>query len=159
MDGLPARAARGMMNKIGIGMIGAGFIGQMHSLTFGSVGVARREPSLSGRLIALADTDLDLAREVQERYGWERISTDWRQAIDDPGISDLHKLQPQRRARRADRCRGGGEQAPLLGEATGADRGRGFHDLASRACCGRPAHVCLYPSLHPRPAAGATNDC
>ena len=29
------------MTKIGIGMLGAGFIGQMHSLTFGSVGVAR----------------------------------------------------------------------------------------------------------------------
>lgn len=75
------------MNKIGIGMIGAGFIGQMHSLTFGSVGVARREPSLSGRLIALADNNLELAREVQERYGWERISRDWRQAIDDPGVA------------------------------------------------------------------------
>jgi predicted dehydrogenase len=87
MDGLPARAAREQMNKIGIGMIGAGFIGQIHSLTFGSVGVARREPSLSGRLIALADTNLDLAREVQERYGWERISTDWHQALDDPAIS------------------------------------------------------------------------
>ena len=46
----------------------------MHSLTFGSVGVAKREPSLSGQLIALADTDLELAREVQERYGWEDVS-------------------------------------------------------------------------------------
>ena len=82
------------MNKIGIGMIGAGFIGQMHSLTFGSVGVARREPSLSGRLIALADTNLDLAREVQERYGWERISTDWRQTIDDPGITIFINSSP-----------------------------------------------------------------
>jgi predicted dehydrogenase len=83
-----------MMNRIGIGMIGAGFIGQMHSLTFGSVGVARREPSLSGRLIALADTDLDLARGVQERYRWERISTDWRQTIDDPGITIFINSSP-----------------------------------------------------------------
>jgi predicted dehydrogenase len=76
-----------MMDKIGIGMIGAGFIGQMHSLTFGSVGAAKRKPSLSGRLITLADTNLELAREAQERYGWERVSTDWRQAIDDPEIA------------------------------------------------------------------------
>jgi predicted dehydrogenase len=87
MDGLPAYVAGAMMKKIGIGMIGAGFIGQMHSLTFGSVGVARRVPSLSGRLIALADNNLDVAREVQERYGWERISSDWRQAIDDPDVA------------------------------------------------------------------------
>ena len=72
------------MTKIGIGMLGAGFIGQMHSLTFGSVGAAREEPQLSGRLIVLADTNRDLAEEVQRRYGWERVTADWRAAVDEP---------------------------------------------------------------------------
>jgi predicted dehydrogenase len=68
-------------------MLGAGFIGQMHSLTFGGVGHTRKAPQLAGRLITLAETDRGLAEEVQQRYGWEKISADWRQAIDDPAIS------------------------------------------------------------------------
>ena len=74
------------MTAIGIGMLGAGFIGQMHSLTFSSVGVSRHKPRLAARLITLADTNLDLAREVQERYGWENVSTDWHAAVDDPDV-------------------------------------------------------------------------
>jgi predicted dehydrogenase len=75
------------MKTIGIGMLGAGFIGQMHSLTFGGVGHTRKAPQLAGRLITLAETDRVLAEEVQQRYGWEKISANWREAIDDPGIS------------------------------------------------------------------------
>ena len=74
------------MTSIGIGMLGAGFIGQMHSLTFSSVGVSKHKPRLAGRLITLADTNLDLATEVQERYGWENVSTDWHAAVDDPDV-------------------------------------------------------------------------
>jgi predicted dehydrogenase len=74
------------MTTIGIGMLGAGFIGQMHSLTFGSVGASKQEPQLSGRLITLADTNLALAEEVQKRYGWERISADWHAAVDNPAV-------------------------------------------------------------------------
>jgi hypothetical protein len=40
-----------MVTTIGIGMLGAGFIGRMHSLTFSSVGAAKQEPQLSGKLI------------------------------------------------------------------------------------------------------------
>jgi len=75
-----------MMTEIGIGMLGAGFIGQMHSLTFGSVGASKQEPRLSGKLLTLADTNLALAEEVQKRYGWERISADWHAAVDSPAV-------------------------------------------------------------------------
>ena len=74
------------MTLIGIGMLGAGFIGQMHSLTFGSVGVSKQAPRLKGRLITLAEKNLDLAGEIQERYGWENITNDWHAAVDDPDI-------------------------------------------------------------------------
>lgn len=86
------------MKGVGIGMLGAGFIGQMHSLAFLSVGHARAEPHLFGRLVLLAETDRALAEEVQRRYGWEKISANWRQAVDDPaadifinsGSNDAH---------------------------------------------------------------------
>jgi predicted dehydrogenase len=67
-------------------MLGAGFIGQMHSLTFGSVGASKQEPRLLGRLIALADTNVALAEEAQRRYGWEAVSDDWHAAVENPAV-------------------------------------------------------------------------
>jgi len=75
-----------MTTTIAIGMLGAGFIGQMHSLTFGSASFAKPEPRLSGRLIMLAETDRKLAAEIQQRYGWEAITDDWQKVIDNPEI-------------------------------------------------------------------------
>lgn len=65
-------------------MLGAGFIGQMHSLAFGSVGHSKHEPQIGGRLIMLAETNLTLAKEIQGRYGWEKIACDWHHAVDEP---------------------------------------------------------------------------
>ena len=76
----------GAMKTIGIGMLGAGFIGQMHSLAFGAVHGAKREPHLKARLVALADTDQALAETIQRRYEWETVAGDWRVAIEHPGI-------------------------------------------------------------------------
>jgi predicted dehydrogenase len=67
-------------------MLGAGFIGQMHSLAFGAIHRAKREPPLNARLMALADTNRSLAEEVQRRYGWEFITTDWRAAVAHPEV-------------------------------------------------------------------------
>ena len=148
LDGLPARAARGMneqdwdWNDRGPRSASARCI---FADFFGSVGLwPGGSHRCANRLIALADTNLDLAREVRERYGWERISTDWkpgdrrsrhRDAFINSNPNDAHVER--------DRGRGGGEQAHLFSEkplARTADGG--FHDQASRACCGRPAHVC-----------------
>jgi hypothetical protein len=41
-----------VMIKVAIGMIGAGFIGHMHSLTFSAVGSSRQEPRIR-RLVTL----------------------------------------------------------------------------------------------------------
>jgi predicted dehydrogenase len=71
---------------IGIGMLGAGFIGQMHALTFGAVRRARRDPPVAVRLVALVEKDRALAEEVQRRYGFERAIADWRQVVEEPDI-------------------------------------------------------------------------
>lgn len=60
-----------------IGMLGAGFIGQMHSLAFTTAGLSRAEPALRGDFVALADRDEKLAAEVAERYGWAETTQDW----------------------------------------------------------------------------------
>lgn len=79
------------------GMLGAGFIGQMHSLAFRSAGFSRAEPAVTPELVALADHDEKLAAEVADRYGWSATTTDWRELLGhdldlfvNAGPNDLH---------------------------------------------------------------------
>lgn len=65
---------------IRIGMLGAGFIGQMHALTFSAVRHSRYKDRVPVDLVVLAERDPDLAAEVAERYGWQRTTDDWRAA-------------------------------------------------------------------------------
>ena len=70
-----------MTKNIGVGLLGAGFIGQMHSLSLGDVGRARREPMIHPDLVAIAEHNAALARMMVERYGWREIVTDWRSLV------------------------------------------------------------------------------
>jgi predicted dehydrogenase len=74
------------MIKVPIGMLGAGFIGQMHSLTFSLIGYSRQEPGVVGRLVVLAETNRALAAEVQQRYQWETTADDWKKAALNPDV-------------------------------------------------------------------------
>jgi hypothetical protein len=70
-----------MTKPIGVGLLGAGFIGQMHSLSLGDVSRARREPTIHPALIAIAERNETLAHMMAERYGWREIVTDWRSLV------------------------------------------------------------------------------
>lgn len=65
---------------IRIGLLGAGFIGQMHALTFRTAAMSGWAPRIDIALVALADQNGALAKEVGARYGFERVSDDWRDA-------------------------------------------------------------------------------
>jgi predicted dehydrogenase len=71
---------------IGISMLGAGFMGEMHSLSYGSVHRAKTKPQRKARLITLADTNTGLAEELRRRYEWEEIAADWHAAIEHPDV-------------------------------------------------------------------------
>ena len=77
-----------MTKEIGVGLLGAGFIGQMHSLSLGDVGRARREPMIRPDLVAIAERDAALARMMMERYGWREIVADWHSLVT---RSDRHR--------------------------------------------------------------------
>jgi predicted dehydrogenase len=70
-----------MTKPIGVGLLGAGFIGQMHSLSLGDVSRARREPIIHPALIAIAERNETLARMMAARYGWREIVADWHSLI------------------------------------------------------------------------------
>ena len=67
-------------------MLGAGFIGQMHSLALLNASNSMREPSIKVHLKHLAEHNTQLREKVKERFGWEEVSNDWQNIINDPDI-------------------------------------------------------------------------
>jgi len=83
-----------MTEHIRVGLLGAGFIGQMHSLSLGDVGRARREPMIHPDLVAIAERDQALARIMAERYGWREIVSDWHSLVTRSDIDLLVNAGP-----------------------------------------------------------------
>ena len=61
-----------------VGMLGAGFIGQMHSLALRTAAYTRQRPSVRADLVVLAEADPDLGAEVAHRYQWQHTTNDWK---------------------------------------------------------------------------------
>lgn len=62
---------------IRIGMLGAGFIGQMHALAFRNASMSSWEPKIEIELVALAEQNDELGRRAQERYTIGRVTDNW----------------------------------------------------------------------------------
>lgn len=73
------------MRDIGIGLIGAGYIG--HSIALAYRAVAALFPEvLRPRLVAVADVNAEAATRAAQRYGFARGTADWRELLADPAI-------------------------------------------------------------------------
>ena len=76
--------------KIGVGLIGSGFMGRTHALGFA---VAARVFDLPFELdlAVLADVDAPRAAAAARQLGFRRSTADWRELLDDPeiGIVDI----------------------------------------------------------------------
>jgi predicted dehydrogenase len=83
-----------MAQNVRVGLLGAGFIGQMHSLSLGDVGRARREPVIHPDLVAIAERNAALANMMTERYGWREIVTDWHSLVTRSDIDLLVNAGP-----------------------------------------------------------------
>lgn len=73
------------MARLGVGLIGTGFMGKAHALAFSaaaSVFDLERRPHLA----VLADADARRAESCAERWGFEASSGDWRALIADPRV-------------------------------------------------------------------------
>jgi predicted dehydrogenase len=81
-----------------VGLLGGGFIGQMHALAFTMAKMSTWQPSIDVELKVVADKNPNLRREVGARYGFERSADGWEEAAtaDDidlfvnAGPNDLH---------------------------------------------------------------------
>lgn len=63
-----------------IGLLGAGFIGQLHALAFRTAAMSAWQPDIDIELAVICDQNEDVARTVQARYGFQRMSSRWEDA-------------------------------------------------------------------------------
>ena len=73
------------MKNIGIGLIGAGFMGKCHALAFGAVKAVFGDVPRP-KLEMLCDISLAKAQDAASRFGFARATDDWRVLVEDPAI-------------------------------------------------------------------------
>ena len=67
--------------ELRIGMIGAGTMAAAHSIALANVAQLYPDLAMRPRLMAVADVNPTLATGLAERFGYERVETDWRSLV------------------------------------------------------------------------------
>jgi predicted dehydrogenase len=78
---------------IGVGVIGMGWMGEVHSRSY--LALPDRFPDGPvPRLVVCADASVDRARAAERRFGFERSTTDWRDVVVDPDVQVVNIAAP-----------------------------------------------------------------
>lgn len=83
-----------MKQTIGIGVIGMGWMGAVHSRSYREIPHRFQNSGLRPRLVICADEVETRGREAQGRFGFERYTIDWRQVISDPEVAVVSIATP-----------------------------------------------------------------
>ena len=83
-----------MTHEIGIGVIGMGWVGNVHSRVYGQVADRFRDTGIRPRLVICADEVEARAREGQERFGFEQRTTDWKEVIENDSVQAISVASP-----------------------------------------------------------------
>ena len=79
---------------IGIGVVGMGWMGEVHSRSYRSIRDRFPDLDVEPRLVVCADAVEERARAARSRFGFERYTTDWRQVIADPEVAVVNVAAP-----------------------------------------------------------------
>jgi predicted dehydrogenase len=83
-----------MTRTIGIGIIGMGWMGEVHSRAYRAIPDRFGESDLQPRLVVCADAVAHRAQAAQKRFGFERYVTDWREVMADPQVEVVDVTAP-----------------------------------------------------------------
>ncbi|HEY1853327.1 MAG TPA: Gfo/Idh/MocA family oxidoreductase, partial [Solirubrobacterales bacterium] len=77
--------------KVRVGIVGAGYIAQVHSAGYRSVVGTYDDGPEAVELVVVADGAADRAAELSRAWGWQRAETDWRQVTraEDVSVVDV----------------------------------------------------------------------
>ena len=80
--------------EIGVAVVGLGWMGQVHSRGYRRLLDHYPDCPLRPRLIVAADAVEDRARETAKLLGFEGWTTDWREAVEHPGVEAVSIAAP-----------------------------------------------------------------
>jgi predicted dehydrogenase len=83
-----------MTRTIGIGIIGMGWMGEVHSRAYRAIPDRFHESGIQPRLVACADPVAARAQAAQARFGFERCTTGWHDVIADPAVEVVNVTAP-----------------------------------------------------------------
>src|SRR5215813_5245569 len=83
-----------MSNRLNIGLIGAGFMGQTHADSYRRAGILYRNLPRTPVLYAVADQNDALAEQSRRRLGFAKAYGDWRRLIEDPKVDVIDITTP-----------------------------------------------------------------
>ncbi len=70
-----------MAKKLRVALLGAGYIGQVHSTALHAIPATRNDPLLKLELAAICDQNEAQANAVADRYGYSKVYTDWKEML------------------------------------------------------------------------------
>jgi predicted dehydrogenase len=83
-----------MKREIGIGLLGVGWMGEVHSTSYRRVGIHYPECDARARLVVAADEVEERARGAAEKLGYEEWTTDWREVLTHPDVDAVSITAP-----------------------------------------------------------------
>jgi len=82
------------MTKIGIGIIGGGYMGKAHAVAMSAVG-AVFDTKLRPQLEIVAASSAQSAEIYRQKFGFARATGDWRELVEDPAVEAVVIASPQ----------------------------------------------------------------
>ena len=82
------------MGKIGIGVIGGGYMGKAHSVAFAAV-ASVFDTALRPELISICASSPESAERYRKAYCFEKATHDWRELVADPAVEAVVIASPQ----------------------------------------------------------------
>lgn len=83
-----------MANPIGVGVIGMGWMGEVHSRSYNNVPQRFPNSEIATRMVICADDSDARAGKAQISYGFEQCTTDWQAVVDHPDVDVVSVTTP-----------------------------------------------------------------
>jgi len=83
-----------MASRIGIGVIGMGWMGTVHSRAYAGIPARFEDEDIHPRLVMCADAVESRARKAQAKLGFEQYTTDWRKVVENPDVQAINIATP-----------------------------------------------------------------
>jgi predicted dehydrogenase len=83
-----------MKKRVGVAVLGLGWMGQAHSRSVLRIPSLFPERSFDPELVVCADTEADRRDRAVNDFGFQRAVEDWREAVADPGVDAVWVTAP-----------------------------------------------------------------